>query len=229
MPCPDEWNLPPERARALQRDLASEVRLQPLPEEFQVLGSSDIGYVKATDQLVAVVLTFRWPGLEPLETAQFVSRAGFPYIPGLLSFREVPPLMEACCRLERLPDVLLCDGQGIAHPRRLGLASHLGLCLDIPTIGCAKERLWGRYEPFELRRGSAVPLRDKDETIGYVLCSRDGVKPLFISPGHLADLPSSLHVIQKTLGRFRLPEPLRQAHNTATALRRGLQAALIQS
>jgi deoxyribonuclease V len=222
MSCPEEWNLAPAEAKALQFKLARSVRLQPLPQDFDVLGACDLGYVKSTDQQVAVMLTFRWPSLEPLEVSHVVTTVSFPYIPGLLSFREVPPLLVAYDQLERKPDVLLCDGQGIAHPRKLGIASHIGLCLDIPTVGCAKKRLCGTHEPLELRKGNSTPLFLRKEIIGHVFCSRDGVKPLYISPGHLADFESSNEIILRCLGRYRLPEPLRQAHNTATRLRQEL-------
>jgi len=222
MPCPKEWNLQPAEAISLQRELAERVRLQPLPRNFDVLGASDIGYVSSIDRLAAVMLTFRWPGLELLETAQVIAPIRFPYIPGLLSFREIPPLLEAYDQLKHPPDILLCDGQGIAHPRRLGLASHLGLCLDIPTVGCAKNRLCGTYEQPGLLRGDFTPLYHRQEVIGYVFRSRDKVKPIYISPGHLADLESSKEIIRQCLGRYRLPEPLRQAHQVATRLRNNL-------
>lgn len=220
MSCSHEWDLSPAEAKALQLKLAEEVRLEPLPEHFDVLGASDIGYIKATAQQVAVMLTFRWPTLELLETSHIVTTARFPYIPGLLSFREAPPLIEAYHQLKRPPDVLLCDGQGIAHPRKIGLASHLGLCLGIPTVGCAKSRLCGTYDALDLRKGNSSPLYLGEEIIGTVLCSRNGVKPIYISPGHLADFETSNKIVYSCLTRYRLPEPLRQAHNTATQLRR---------
>ncbi len=225
MPCPHEWSLSPEEARAVQIRLTGSVLLQPLPSSFEILGSSDIGYVPAIDRLVAVMLTFRWPGLELLETSHVVAPIEFPYIPGLLSFREIAHLIVAFSRLSHPPDILLCDGQGIAHPRHLGLASHLGLCLDIPTVGCAKKRLCGSHDPFDLRRGNYTSLRYKGQTVGYVFCTRDNVKPVYISPGHMADLETSRQLIERCLGRYRIPEPLRQAHNTATQLRQRLKAS----
>ncbi|MHC1743421.1 MAG: deoxyribonuclease V [Syntrophobacteraceae bacterium] len=218
-PGPNGWDLSPKEARSLQEALAPQVKIQPLPEDFNILGAADIGYVKSADLLVAVVITFRWPGLEILETAHVTTPATFPYIPGLLSFREIPPLLQAVQYLERLPDVLLCDGQGIAHPRRFGLASHLGLCLGLPTVGCAKTRLCGEHEPLDLRFGNHTPLRLGDDVVGSVLCSRNNVKPLYVSPGHLSDLESSRATVLRCLRRYRIPEPLRQAHNLATHLR----------
>jgi deoxyribonuclease V len=221
--CPTRtWDLTPKEAIAKQKELASRIRLQPLPEKLDVLGAADLAYLKSSQQLVAVIVTFTWPTLQLLECVNVVQLARFPYIPGLLSFREIPPLLAAYQLLTRPPEVFLCDGQGLAHPRKLGLASHLGLCLQIPTVGCAKSRLCGDYEPFELQRGRYTPLYLYGEKVGEVLCTRDHVKPLYISPGHLVDFASSRNLVLDCLGRYRLPEPLRHAHNIATRLRERL-------
>jgi deoxyribonuclease V len=222
------WDLTPKEAKVLQQSLADRVKLQPLPDSFKALGAADIAYVSATNQLVAAILVFKWPDLSLIETSHVVAPITFPYVPGLLSFREVPPLLAAYNKLRRPPEVLLCDGQGIAHPRRFGLASHLGLCLNIPTIGCAKKLLCGKHEDIQLHRGSSTPLNLGDETVGWVFCSRDGVKPIYISPGHLSDLESSKKLIHLCLSRFRIPEPLRQAHNLATQLRRALTDSIAE-
>ncbi|MCU0573383.1 MAG: endonuclease V [Syntrophobacteraceae bacterium] len=219
IPCEDIWKLTPAEARELQSELVGRVVIRPLPGSFEILGAADIGYVKASNLLAAAVVTFAWPELEPMEEAHAVAPARFPYVPGLLSFREIPALLEAFARLNRQPRVLLCDGQGIAHPRRFGLASHLGLCLGIPTVGCAKKRLCGDFEPFGRRRGQWSPLTLDGDAVGRVLCTRDGVKPVYVSPGHLADIPSSAALILKCLRKFRIPEPLRRAHLAATRLR----------
>ncbi len=219
MRCSHPWNLSPREAVSLQRELSRQVILQPLPAHFEVLGAADISYVPAIDRLTAVMVTFRLPDLKLVETVHCVCPIEFPYIPGLLSFREVPPLLKAFELLERKPDVILCDGQGIAHPRKLGLASHLGLCLDIPTVGCAKKKLCGRHEPFQMTRDLYRPILIHDEPVGFVLCSRTGVKPIYISPGHKSDLNTSLELVRRCLGRYRIPEPLRQAHAIATKLR----------
>jgi deoxyribonuclease V len=218
----NDWNIAPRDAIALQKELAGRIRIQPLPSRFRILGAADIAYCKTSDVLIAVIVTFNWPGLEPLETVHIVSKVQFPYISGLLSFREVPPLLQAYAELEKKPDVFLCDAQGIAHPRKVGLASHLGLCLEIPTVGCAKSRLCGEYETLTLRKGFSKPLILRGEQVGLAYCSRDGVKPLYISPGHLSDIPSSKKLISRCLGRYRIPEPLRAAHNLATRLRETL-------
>lgn len=216
------WDLSPRQARILQEQLAREVSLQALPQDFEILGAADIAYIGPNDQLVAAVVTFRWPTLERLEISHVVAPVSFPYVPGLLSFREIPPVAAAFHKLITPPQVLLCDGHGLAHPRRFGLASHLGVYLKIPTVGCAKKLLCGEHETLELKRQAAVPLYYKNERVGWVFCSRDGVKPVYISPGHLSDLDSSKHLVSRCLGRFRIPEPLREAHRIVTALRTGI-------
>ncbi|MBP8645440.1 MAG: deoxyribonuclease V [Syntrophobacteraceae bacterium] len=216
---PETWDLTPKEARSLQEKLASKVCLRPLPKDFRLLGAADIAYAPSANRLIAVMAIFQWPTLELVESSHVVSNITFPYIPGLLSFREIPPLLLAHRQLKHQPEVLLCDGQGIAHPRRLGLASHLGLCLGIPTVGCAKKRLCGTHGHLDLLRGNFTPLYLDGDVVSYVYCSRDKVKPLYLSPGHLADLDSSKDLVEQCLGRFRVPEPLRQAHTLASKLR----------
>lgn len=218
------WALSPKEAMSLQKVLADRVICIPLPARLKIIGGSDISFSRNSDVLIAVILTFRWPGLEPVESVHHVCKASFPYVPGLLSFREVPPLLEACGKLTRKPDVLLCDGQGIAHPRKLGFAAHLGLCLDIPTVGCAKSRLCGTHEEPSLQKGASKPLFLGDEQVGIVFRSREGVKPIYISPGHLADIPSSKRLISGCLQRYRIPEPLRLAHIEANRRRVEVEA-----
>jgi deoxyribonuclease V len=216
---PHSWTLSPKQAIALQKTLAAEVRIEPLPTRFKIIGAADISYSRLTGLLMAVIVTLRWPGLDLLDSAHHVCKAAFPYVPGLLSFREVPPLIEAYRKIREKPDVLLCDGQGIAHPRKLGFAAHLGLCLGIPTVGCAKSRLCGEHEGLTLRKGSSKPLILRGEQLGLVFCSRDGVKPIYISPGHLSDIASSERLISRCLRRYRIPVPLRLAHLEANRLR----------
>jgi deoxyribonuclease V len=213
------WDLSPPEARTLQENLSKQVRIQHLPLDFELLGSADLSYILPSGLLIAVMMTFRWPELELLESTHVVEPIRFPYVPGLLSFREIPPLLNAFLQLSNRPNVLLCDGQGIAHPRKIGIASHLGLWLKIPTVGCAKKRLCGKYDPFELRRGNSSPLYYKDEILGNVFCTRDGIKPVFISPGHLCDLESATEIVRRCLGRYRIPEPQRQAHNLASKVK----------
>lgn len=213
------WDLSPSEAKALQEDISKQVRIQQLPMDFKLLGSADLSYITSSGHLIAVMIAFKWPELELVEATHFLAPVRFPYVPGLLSFREIPSLLKCFSQLTNRPDVLLCDGQGIAHPRKLGLASHLGLWLQIPTVGCAKKRLCGRHEPFELRRGNSSPLYYKGEIVGNVFCTRDGVKPVYISPGHLCDLQSATELVRRCLGRYRIPEPQRQAHNLAARIK----------
>ncbi|OHE82521.1 MAG: hypothetical protein A2107_05360 [Verrucomicrobia bacterium GWF2_62_7] len=174
---------------------------------------------KASELLYAAVVVLELPSLRVVESAGVVSRAEFPYVPGLLSFREIPPLLEAFRKLRVTPDAVLADGQGIAHPRRCGLASHLGLGLDLPTIGCAKSRLIGEYRKPGQRRGSASALRDGGEIIGRVLRTRDSVAPVFVSVGHKISLDAAVALVLECAPRYRLPETTRQAHVLVNQLR----------
>lgn len=217
-----DWSLSPKEAIALQKRLAAEVRIQPLATRLKIIGAADISYCRHTGRLIAVILSFKWPSLDLIESVHHICKAAFPYVPGLLSFREVPPLIEAYRKIAQKPDVLLCDGQGIAHPRKLGFAAHLGLCLGIPTVGCAKSRLCGDHERLTLKKGRSVPLLLDGEQVGLVFCSRDGVKPIYISPGHLSDIASSKRLVSRCLRTYRIPEPLRLAHIDANRVRQKL-------
>lgn len=220
------WDLSTREAADLQKTLAPLVRIQPLPSRFKVIGASDISYSRHSETLIAVIVSFAWPSLTQIESACHVCKATFPYVPGMLAFREAPPLIEAYRKIGRKPDVLLCDGQGIAHPKRFGLAAHLGLYLGIPTIGCAKSKLCGEHENVTLRKGFSKPLIYNGEQVGLVFCSRDGVKPIYISPGHLADFASSKRIVSRCLRRFRVPEPLRVAHIEANRIRNSMANGL---
>jgi deoxyribonuclease V len=162
------------------------------------------------------VVILNYPGLEVIETACVEGRTDFPYIPGLLSFREIPLLLQAFQQIKRCPGLILVDGQGLAHPRRIGLASHLGLILDTPTIGCAKSHLCGDFSEPGSEAGRYTWLKDNaDEVIGAVLRTKSSVKPLFISIGHKIGLPSSIHWVLQCCQGYRLPEPTRQAHQAS--------------
>lgn len=165
----------------------------------------------------AALVTMSWPGLEPVETVVKDSPTVFPYIPGLLSFREIPPILEAWKDLKRSPDLVLCDSHGTAHPRGLGMASHLGLVLDIPTIGCAKSRLCGEHEEPGRSRGCRSPLKDAGgRTIGSVLRTRDDTRPVFVSTGHMIGLRRAERLVLACCPRYRIPVPLRLAHKAAS-------------
>jgi deoxyribonuclease V len=174
---------------------------------------------KASEKLYAAVVVLELPSLRVVESVGVAGRAEFPYVPGLLSFREIPPLLKAFRKLRTTPDAVLVDGQGIAHPRRCGLASHLGLVLDLPAVGCAKSRLIGEYREPATRRGSASDLLDGGEVIGRVVRTRDGVAPLFVSVGHKISLDAAVALVLECAPRFRLPETTRQAHTLVNQLR----------
>ena len=208
------WDLPPKEAIALQSWLAFQVLLQPLPEKITLVAGADVGYSRRNNTAVAAVAVYTFPDLECKELVQYQSEIPYPYVPGLLSFRETPLLLKAFQRLEELPDVVLCDGQGVAHPRRLGLASHLGLWLNMPTVGCAKTRLVGRHGKVGTRRGQYRSLLYGEEKVGVVLRTRARVKPLYVSPGHLAEVNSSRRLVGRCCLKTRMPEPIRKAHLT---------------
>jgi deoxyribonuclease V len=210
------WNVSIERAKSLQMELRERVRFRPLPRSrVRFVAGADIAVDRAGESLIAAVVVVDFRSLEVVETRVVSRRLVFPYVPGYLSFREAPAVI-ACLRRVRAPvDVLLCDGQGIAHPRRFGLASHVGLWAGIPTIGCAKSRLVGEFVEPGRRRGSFSSLLYEGERVGSVLRTRDGVKPLFISPGHLIDHAGSIRITLACCTRYRLPEPSRRAHMAA--------------
>ena len=185
----------------------------------RTIAGADVAYSKLTNQVYAGVVVLDFKGMKPLDKAGAVRKASFPYIPGLLSFREAPALLKAFSLLKTKPDVLLFDGQGIAHPRGLGLASHMGLLLDRPSVGCAKSVLVGGYDPVGIEAGSYSYLLYKGKRVGAAVRTRSRVKPVFVSPGHRINLPSSIKIVLKSCRGYRLPEPLRQAHNLVSQLR----------
>lgn len=216
-----DWNLSPKEAIALQKELREHVKLTPLPASVTRIGGADVSINRFAKEGFGGFVTLSYPALELLDHSVTKSIIPFPYIPGLLSFREIPMLLQAWENLSIKPEVLIVDGIGIAHPRRLGIASHLGLLLNLPTIGCAKRVLVGTYEEPENRRGAYTYLTDKDETVGAVLRTKINVKPVFVSPGHLITLEESIELVLSSNVRHRLPEPTRLAHNTVNEYRRG--------
>lgn len=176
----------------------------------------DVGFEAGGTITRAAVVVLRVPGLEPLEEVVARRRTDFPYVPGLLSFRELPAVFEAFDRLRQLPDLVLCDAHGVAHPRRFGLASHLGLWLDLPSIGVAKTRLVGTHGEVALARGSWQPLVHRGERIGAALRTRRAVAPVFVSVGHRVSLEVAIDWVLRCAPRYRLPETTRAAHRLAS-------------
>ena len=206
------------QARNLQLQLAPSVIRRNQFGKITTIAGADISLSERVGY--AAVIVYSYPGLEELERAFTVGPLKFPYVPGLLSFREIPLLRETFAKLTTQPDMIIVDGQGVAHPRRIGIASHLGLTLDIPTIGCAKSRLIGEYESPATKRGSTAPLMDGHERIGVVLRTRDGVAPLFVSIGHRVSLSTAVKYVLNCSDGFRLPKPQRLADQWTKQLRR---------
>ncbi|WP_457808313.1 deoxyribonuclease V [Kushneria sp. EE4] len=211
-----EWTVDPDTAIALQKSLAPRIICSDQFGEVEHIAGVDIGFEDSGDTTRAVIVVMRWPSLEIVEKVLHRTPTTMPYIPGLLSFRELPAALEAFDQLTVMPDLLMVDGMGIAHPRRLGIAAHLGLWLDMPTIGVGKSRLCGRHDDVGEARGSQVPLIHRNETIGAVLRTRERVKPLYISTGHKISLESSVSWVMQCLTRYKLPEPTRQADRLAS-------------
>jgi deoxyribonuclease V len=184
------------------------------------VAGADIAYDESRGLQFAAVLVFTFPELRLVETRAVRGRIPFPYVPGLLSFREAPALLRAFRRLRARPDLLLCDGQGIAHPRGIGLASHLGLLLGLPTIGCAKSLLVGEHDPVGPRPGDRAPLRHEGRVVGAAVRTRAGVKPVFVSPGDRIGLADAARYVLACCRGFRLPEPVRRADRLVGILKR---------
>ena len=219
-----EWSLTPKEAVELQKKLRERVRIEPPKGKIETVAGADISFNKFDPTIYTAVVVLRLPGLEVAEEVAVVSETKFPYVPGLLSFRESPSVLEAWARLQTEPDAVMFDGQGLAHPRRIGIASHVGLLVERPTLGCAKSVLVGRYEEPGATRGSWTPLVDKGEIVGAAVRTKDRVQPIYVSPGHLMDVASAVELTLRCHGGYRQPEPTRRAHLLVNALRRGERA-----
>jgi deoxyribonuclease V len=215
------WNLTPTEAVALQRELADRVVTNTPVNSCQLIAGADCSYNRFSPTMYAGVVVLRADDLTIVERKGAVDQTTFPYVPGLLSFREIPVLLQAFAKLQNTPDVVVYDGHGFSHPRRIGIASHLGLCLAVPVIGCAKTRLVGTFEEPGREAGSSSPLVHRDEVIGRVVRTKRGVKPVFVSVGHLIDLDSAARWVLATIRQHRLPETTRMAHLYVNQLRRG--------
>jgi len=216
-----EWDLTPREAVELQKRMRGSVRVEPLGRKVETIAGADISFNKFDPTIYAGIVVLRLPSLEVVEEVGVVSESRFPYVPGLLSFRETPSVLEAWAKLKTEPDALMLDGQGFAHPRRFGIACHVGLIINRPTLGCAKSVLVGKYEEPSAERGSWSPMVDKGETVGAALRTKNKVQPVYVSPGHLIDLPGAVELTLSCDGGYRQPEPTRRAHLLVNALRRG--------
>ena len=214
-----KWNLSYSQAREVQTSLAGKVQFTPLRKNPKVVAGIDCAFSKDGQRIFAVAVVLRLPELELVETADAVREVTFPYIPGLLSFREAPVCIAAVEKLRSRPDLFIIDGQGVAHPRRLGLAAHLGLFFDKPTIGCAKSRLTGDYDEPPLEKGAWTLLTAQSEAIGAVVRTRANVKPVFVSVGNKCLLEDAIRLVLACAVKYRLPEPTRLAHQTVSKLK----------
>lgn len=226
------WNLTYQEARDLQERLACQVQITPLEKPPKLIAGLDCAFSKDGRRILAVVVVLRipdaqrglWeslgsPGFETVETTSAVRKVSFPYIPGLLSFREAPVCLAAVDKIKNIPDVFIVDGQGLAHPRRLGLASHLGLFFDKPTVGCAKSRLIGTFNEPPPEKGAYNPLKDEDEIVGAVVRTRTNVEPLFVSVGNKCLLKDAIKLTLDCATKYRIPEPTRLAHQIVSKQR----------
>jgi deoxyribonuclease V len=217
------WDLTPREAMRLQESLRGRVELQDRFGEIRHVAGADMAFDPATEVAFGGVIVYRLPGLEEVERRMARRKLRFPYVPGLLSFRECPILLAAFARLKTEPDLIVIDGHGHAHPRRLGIACHIGLLFDKPTIGCAKSRLVGEHGEPAPSAGSTAPLNLEGERVGMVLRTRDGVKPVYVSTGHRVSIESAVGLVKQCTDGFRIPKPTREADHYVRDLRRAYQ------
>lgn len=216
------WNVSVRRAARIQETLRSRLRItdRSLRRAPALVAGADVSYDRGSEIIFGAVVVLTWPDLKIVEMRGSIGRARFPYVPGYLSFREIPILLKAFARVRNKPDLIFCDGQGIAHPRRFGLACHLGMVLGVRSIGCAKSRLVGEHEDPALGRGSMTSLVHEGREVGLVLRTRDGVAPLYVSPGYRIGFEDAARAVLSCCRGVRIPEPTRLAHIEVNRLRR---------
>lgn len=212
IPIPDYNTLSPADALKLQAEMRARTDLSPMPAEPRIIAGADISFNKYSETVYAGMVLMTFPGLQIIHRESVVTRATFPYVPGLLAFREAPALLEVWNKLPVKPDLVILDGMGIAHPRRMGIAVHFGILTDVPAMGCGKSLLTGKHEPLGEEAGSAVPLIHQGEIIGTVMRTKRKTNPVYISPGHRITMEQSVGIIKQCVAGYRIPEPTRQAH-----------------
>lgn len=208
-------------ATAIQNELRHKVLLQSLDKKITTIAGGDISHNKDTDVVYAGIVILSYPEMVLQSYSLIEAKTNFPYIPGYLGFREVPALLEAWAQIPVKPDVIVLDGQGITHPRRMGIASHFGVLANCRAIGCAKSMLYGNYKPLALDKFSTSPIYSDNEILGYTLRSKKGVKPVYISPGNRITVNESLDIMLQCVKKHRIPEPTRLAHDKVNLLRTG--------
>ena len=217
-----KWPGDLQGARKLQEILQKKVNIIPLKKEPKYIAGVDAAFLN--NKVIGVACLYKYPEIHFIEEAYAVTEILFPYIPGFLSFREGPAIISALKGLRKKPDIILFDGQGIAHQKRLGIASHVGVLLNIPTIGCAKSRLIGTYKEPGPKKGTISSLLYQEEIVGVVMRTKDNVKPLFVSPGHRIDIQGSIEIVLACSQKYRIPEPLRRADFISKKIKRELSA-----
>jgi len=222
------WKITPREAIQLQARLRERVVLSDAFKQIRYVAGADIAFDPATQVAFAGVIVYRFPSLEEVERRMARRKLQFPYVPGLLSFREIPILMAAFARLKTEPDVLLIDGHGRAHPRLFGLACHIGVLFDKPAIGCAKSLLVGEAGEPAAKAGSTAPFDYRAERVGTVLRTRDGTRPIFVTQGHRISLATAVKVVRKCMDGYRIPKPTREADHYVRDLRRAYQQKLLE-
>ena len=215
------WDLSATEAVALQKQLAPQVRIEPLAKPPKFIAGADLSFDKGSDEVWAGIVVLSFPELQIVEERGLQTRAPFPYVPGLLSFREAPAVLEVWEKLQHKPDVLVLDGQGLAHPRRFGLACHLGLWLDIPTYGSAKTLFVGDFQDLGEERGASADLVHRGEVVGAAVRTKKKTTPVYVSVGHKLTLDDAVDLTLRCDGGYRVPEPTRRAHLFVNRLRRG--------
>ena len=218
----DLWNINLDEAKKLQNSLAQKIKICRLPKNIKRVAGFDVSYLKEKNLLIAGMVIIDYPSLNFYNSFVITDQISFPYIPGYLSFREAPALLKLIEKYHQQADIFIFDGHGIAHPRGLGIASHLGVISNKPSIGCAKKKLVGDYKLPFYKKGSYTELIFKDSTIGNVLRTKDKIKPVFISVGHLVSLEEATQFVLSCTGKYRIPEPTRLAHNTVYKYRKSL-------
>lgn len=225
-PASHDWNVTPEEARRIQVELRERLVLEPPPGfDPRRIAGADISFERFGSRGFAAVVVLDAHTLEPVEEAAAVVELTFPYVPGYLSFRELPAIAAAWERLERKPDVVVFDGQGTAHPRRFGVACHGGVLFDVPSVGCAKSLLVGRHGELGEERGSTAEIVHRGETVGMAVRTRAGVKPVYVSPGHRMDLATAVDIVLRMSPKYREPETTRRSHRRVNEMRRAERGA----
>jgi deoxyribonuclease V len=213
------WDISYSEAVRIQHRLKGQLIIKPFKSDFRLIAGADVSYSKGSDLFFSSIVILEMPDMTMLESATAEGKVDFPYIPGLLSFREAPILLKAFEKIRNVPDVVIFDGQGIAHPRGIGLASHIGLFLDLPSIGCAKRNLVGSYGPVGIEAGDNTPIMFNCQIVGAALRTKRNVSPVFVSPGYKMDISSAVEIVMKACDGYRLPEPTRRAHLLVNKIR----------